>query len=52
MLKVKDLKKLLEDLPDESDVVLEDDDGQIYDCYSDVQFHVDSILPLLVIAKE
>lgn len=37
MLKVKDFKKIIEKLSDEWDVVLEDEDGQIYDCCADIK---------------
>jgi len=53
MLKVKDLKKILEDLDDEVDVALEGDDGRVYDCCAELKwFIVGEKFPCLVIEKE
>lgn len=51
MLKVKDLVKILEELPDEAEVII--DDGDYYDIYAEVKwFKVNDKLPYLVILKE
>jgi hypothetical protein len=52
MLKVKDLKKILEMLDDEVDIVWEARDMQIYDCYAELKYFYSERLPCLVIAME
>lgn len=53
MLKVKDLKKILEDLPEDADIAIEDDNGEVYDCCAEVRhINLTKKIPYLVIAKE
>ncbi len=39
-MKIKDLKKIIENADGEADVMFEDDNGILFDCYAEIGWYV------------